>query len=137
MSYTRAAYIAVIALAALIYLWGAWGGPLDESRYCYADKVKRDSDGSISRRADVLRAFRSIHPCPSTGRRSGACPGWNIDHVIPLANFGCDAVSNLQWLPVETKRCGKWYCKDRWERTVYDRPLPGPRLSTDLRQMPP
>lgn len=30
----------------------------------------------------------------------GACPGWNIDHVVPLCRGGADAVWNLQWLTV-------------------------------------
>ena len=92
--------------------------PLVEVRYC-AITPSRDADGSISRRADVLRAFKAIHACPSTEKHSGACPGWSMDHVIPLANGGCDAVSNLQWLPHQIKSCAGEFCKDRWERKVY------------------
>lgn len=111
----------VIRFAILILLASsAWAGPLDETRFCTVTP-HRDADGSISRRADVLRAFRDLYPCPSTGRKRGACPGWNIDHVVPLAVGGCDAVSNLQWLPVDLKRCAG-ICKDRWERVVYRRP---------------
>lgn len=106
-------------LFVVLALQGAWaGGPFDETRYCTVTP-HRDADGSISRRADVLRAFRGHHPCPATGQKRGACPGWNIDHVIPLACGGCDAVSNLQWLRVEIKRCAGDKCKDRWERIVY------------------
>lgn len=95
-----------------------FAGPLDETRYC-ASTPHRDSDGSISRRADVLRAYRDLYPCPSTGLTRGSCPGWNLDHTIPLACGGCDSVANLSWMPVEIKRCAGAYCKDRWERTVY------------------
>lgn len=91
--------------------------PLVEMRYCGAPA--RLADGSIKRRADVLVAFRKAHPCPITGQPTGACPGWSIDHVIPLASCGCDAVSNLQWLPNKIKSCAGVYCKDRWERKVY------------------
>lgn len=35
----------------------AYAGPLEETRYCGAEP-KRTADGSILRRADVLRAFR-------------------------------------------------------------------------------
>lgn len=97
-----------------------FAGALDETRYCGIGP-HRDADGSISRRADVIRAFKRVHPCPATGKPSGACPEWNIDHIIPLAVGGCDAVSNLQWLPVEIKRCAGDKCKDRWERKVYAR----------------
>lgn len=58
---------------------------------------------------------------PATGQHTGPCKGWAIDHVIPLAVGGCDAVSNLQWLPVEIKSCAGTVCKDRWERKVYAR----------------
>lgn len=111
---------AAILLLCLLPLLSV-AGPLDETRYCTVTP-KRTADGSILRRADVLHAFKKHHPCPSTGQSVGACPGWNIDHVIPLAVGGCDAVGNLQWLPVEIKRCAGRFCKDRWERQVYKRP---------------
>ena len=62
--------------------------------------------------------FRKIHECPSTGRNTGACPGWQVDHVIPLASCGCDIVENLQWLKTEIKTCAGSLCKDRWERKI-------------------
>lgn len=111
-----AAIVSLLGLAAVVTYANA--GPLEETRYCTVTP-HRDVDGSISRRADVLRAFRDLYPCPATGKKRGACPGWNIDHVIPLAVGGCDAVSNLQWLPTVIKRCAGQDCKDRWERRVY------------------
>jgi hypothetical protein len=96
--------------------------PLQETRIC--GEPRRDADGSIHRSSAVLAAFRRIHPCPATGKSTGACVGWAIDHTIPLGVGGCDAVSNLQWLPVQLKSCAG-YCKDRWERKVY---APGPVL---------
>lgn len=112
---------ALYLLLLVVCLAPAFAGPLDETRYCTVEP-KRTADGSILRRADVLAAFKKAHPCPSTGKTYGACRGWNIDHVIPLAVGGCDAVSNLQWLPVEIKRCAGDKCKDRWERKVYRKP---------------
>jgi len=111
---TKLLYLSVAFLLINI----AEANPLEETRYCTV-QPERNSDGKIARRFDVLYAFRSIHPCPVTGKIYGACPGWNIDHIIPLAVGGCDSVSNLQWLPVEIKRCGEDVCKDRWERKVY------------------
>lgn len=93
---------------------------LKEYRQC--GKPARNADGSIKRRADVLTAYRKIHPCPVTGLSVAACPGWQINHVIPLAKGGCDAVSNLMWLPVEIKTCTSPWCVDRWERTYYGSP---------------
>ncbi len=91
---------------------------LIEERYCRTEPL-RDKSGKIARRADVMAAFQKIHPCPSTGLRTGACSGWAKDHVIPLANGGCDSVSNMQWLPLSLKSCMGKLCKDRWERAVY------------------
>lgn len=106
----------------ILWLWCGvvLASPLDETRYC-TDSPIRDLNGRIVRSSEVVRAFRAVHPCPVTNQTKGACPGWNIDHVIPLAVGGCDAVANLQWLPVEIKRCPGLICKDRWEREVYKR----------------
>lgn len=93
---------------------------LDELRYCGAPQ--RDADGSIYRSAEVIAAFKQEHPCPVNGKRSGSCPGWAIDHVIPLACGGCDAVSNMQWLPNGLKSAAK-IGKDRFERRIYERDI--------------
>lgn len=45
MSPLRALYIAIGAVLLLGCLWEAWGGPLDETRYC-AVTPHRDADGS-------------------------------------------------------------------------------------------
>jgi hypothetical protein len=96
--------------------------PLSEIRYC--GEPQRLSDGRIYRDSKVLLAFAKAHPCPETGRPTTSCRGvdrvWHIDHVIPLAVGGCDAVWNLQWLPTDLKSCAV-SCKDRWERRVYAR----------------
>lgn len=118
MNLVRAAYITELGLIMLLAMWDAWGDPLKETRYC-AEQPARDAGGKIARRADVLREFKRLYPCPSTGRSTGPCPGWNIDHTIPLACGGCDSIPNLSWLPVEIKRCAGQFCKDRWERRVY------------------
>jgi hypothetical protein len=60
----------------------------------------RDSHGKIKRSPEAKRAFQRSHPCPSTGRTSGACPGYVIDHVQPLKRGGADAPSNMQWQTV-------------------------------------
>lgn len=94
--------------------------PLEEQRYC--GTPRRSSDGSIYRRTDVLAAFKKAHPCPVTGHSTGACGGWAIDHIIPLACGGCDAVSNLQWLPNGIKSAPT-IGKDRFERKIYCEPM--------------
>jgi hypothetical protein len=74
------------------------------------------SRGYTRRRTHRSRAaraeFQHAHPCPATGRTSGACPGYVVDHVRPLACGGADAPGNMQW---ETIAEGK--AKDKWERT--------------------
>ena len=64
----------------------------------------------------VARDFREIRPCPSTGRTSGACPGYVRDHIVPLACGGPDAVTNMQWQAIRAARA-----KDRWEREACSR----------------
>ncbi len=59
--------------------------------------VPRDSSGRIKRDPHQRAAFMKSNPCPSTGRRSGACPGYVVDHVTPLKRGGADRPSNMQW----------------------------------------
>jgi 5-methylcytosine-specific restriction endonuclease McrA len=54
-------------------------------------------------RSRVLRAeFMRENPCPATGKTVGACPGWQIDHKVPLCLGGpeVDARKNLRWITV-------------------------------------
>jgi len=57
----------------------------------------RDSHGRIKRSAVAKDEFKKQHPCPSTGRSSGRCPGYTIDHIQPLKRGGVDDPSNMQW----------------------------------------
>ena len=72
--------------------------------------VSRDSHGRIKRSETAKLAFERHHPCPSTGKTSGACPGYVVDHIVPLKRSGADDPSNLQW---QTKDAAK--AKDRGE----------------------
>jgi hypothetical protein len=47
-----------------------------------------------------MKAFREDHPCPSTGSKSGACPGYVVDHVQALKHGGNDEPANMQWQKV-------------------------------------
>ncbi len=112
-----------LALALLILLVSlpAWS---QDRRYC--GPPARDADGTILRSRKVLREFQRIYPCPANGQPAGACPGWYLDHVVPLVCGGCDSMENLQWLPGAIKTCAGKVCKDRWERRVYCRAVPSP-----------
>lgn len=68
--------------------------------------------GKPQARSHAARAeFQRQQPCPATGAKSGACPGYVVDHVKPLCAGGADAPSNMQWQTVEAGKA-----KDREER---------------------
>lgn len=69
-----------------------------------APGVKRDAHGKIDRDPRQKASFRKNHPCPSTGRTTGACPGYEVDHVKPLACGGADSAVNMQWLSSKENR---------------------------------
>lgn len=55
-------------------------------------------------RSRALRAdFMRENPCPATGKTRGACPGWQVDHAVPLCLGGqaVDTKANLRWIAVE------------------------------------
>jgi hypothetical protein len=75
-----------------------------------APGVKRDAHGHVARSAHAKGNFRKSHPCPSTGRTGGRCPGYVVDHVTPLKRGGVDAPSNMQWQSAQDAKR-----KDAWE----------------------
>jgi hypothetical protein len=68
------------------------------------------SNGKIHRSKAARAAFMREHPCPATGRTSGRCRGYVVDHVDALACGGADDPSNMQW---QTTAEGK--AKDKTE----------------------
>lgn len=100
---------ATLAIAAAFSL-GLGAAPVGAKTYhprthssSHKPKVKRSTRAKDS--------FKHSHPCPATGKSRSACPGWVIDHVVPLCAGGADAPSNMQW---QTIAAGK--AKDRDER---------------------
>ncbi len=79
--------------------------------YPLHSSVQRDSRGRIKRSSSARSAFMREHPCPATGKTSGRCPGYVIDHVTALECGGADAPGNMQW---QTTAAAK--AKDRAER---------------------
>ena len=104
------------AVWVMFFVWVISASAADP-RYC--GPPARDPDGTIHRSTATINAFKRAHACPSTGLYAGACPGWAVDHVIPLVCGGCDAVGNMQWLPLQIKSASGPWPKDRWEQRVY------------------
>ena len=75
-----------------------------------AHSTHSDSHHRIKRDPAQRRAFQHSHPCPSTGRTSGACRGYVVDHIKPLKRGGPDRPSNMQWQTVSEAKA-----KDKWE----------------------
>ena len=60
--------------------------------------LKRDANGKIARSTAAVNAFKRANACPANGKASTAsCPGYIVDHVIPLCACGEDKPSNMQW----------------------------------------
>jgi hypothetical protein len=57
------------------------------------------------------KSFETQNPCPSTGKSSGSCPGYVVDHRKALAEGGADEPSNMQWQTTADAKA-----KDKWER---------------------
>jgi hypothetical protein len=61
--------------------------------------VTHAADRSRTLRAEFMRE----NPCPATGKTQGPCPGYQVDHAVPLCLGGqvVDAPKNLRWITVE------------------------------------
>jgi len=89
---------------------------------------ERDGSGRIVRSRAAVAEFKRMHPCPANGAPSGPCPGYVVDHVIPLCYCGADEPGNMQWQTVaEAKE------KDRWERQICRAALSGDLEPQDSR----
>lgn len=62
------------------------------------------------RDASMRKLFMAEHPCPSTGKTKGACPGYVVDHIVPIKRGGGDHPYNMQWQNVQDGKD-----KDKWE----------------------
>jgi hypothetical protein len=60
--------------------------------------LPRTASGDIKRSASEVRAFKKLNACPSTGKNIGTCPGYQVEHTLPLCSCGPDKVSNMTWM---------------------------------------
>ena len=65
-----------------------------------------------ARDAHVPHEFQRTHPCPSTGKTTGAYPGYVRDHVVLLCKGRPDTVDSMQWQTIlDAKAKDKWECR--------------------------
>lgn len=76
----------------------------------YCVLCERTPSGRIRRSSSARHTFRDLNPCPATGETTGPCPGYIIDHIVPLKRGGSDSFENMQWQSTEDSKA-----KDRVE----------------------
>ena len=81
------------------------------SRSSRCASCPRNAKGKIKRSREAKRQFERQNPCPSTGKSTGSCPGYVVDHRKALAEGGADEPSNMQWQTTADAKA-----KDKWER---------------------
>lgn len=82
---------------------------------------------ALSRDPSQVREFRRHNPCPSTGRTTGRCSGYVVDHLKALCAGGPDLPSNMRWQEYKES-----LIKDKEERR-YCRALKKNSLSYKMR----
>ena len=78
---------------------------------CFLFAFALPANAKTPRSSSAKTSFKKLQPCPATGSSKGKCPGYVIDHVVPLDCGGADAPENMQW---QTTWDAKQ--KDKWER---------------------
>lgn len=69
----------------------------DQPRTQARDQAATQRKAKSTRSTAARRAFQRAHPCPVNGNKTGACPGYVVDHIIALKRGGPDSPSNMQW----------------------------------------
>lgn len=91
--------IKFVAEAAIIVGVAMLVGEINKELMDSAFEPVRFGSSSKGKRSSAQRsAFTRKNRCPSTGKTTGSCPGYHVDHIVPLACGGSDTPSNMQWL---------------------------------------
>ena len=72
--------------------------------------VSVSTEAKTKRSSWQVTLFKKSNPCPVTAKTYGSCPGYVVDHIMPLCAGGADRPYNMQW---QTVKDGK--IKDRFE----------------------
>lgn len=73
--------------------------------------IAAGANATTHRSYKAKEEFAAQHPCPATGKAIPHCPGYVIDHVVPLCAGGLDDPINMQW-----QEHGASLAKDKIER---------------------
>jgi len=78
-----------------------------------------DAYSRTPRSAWAKHEFQREHPCPLTGRQTGKCPGYVIDHRIALCVGGKDDPTNMRWQTFDQSILkDRWECRRGWQKKL-------------------
>jgi 5-methylcytosine-specific restriction endonuclease McrA len=83
----------------------------NRDNYSLVGTVARTESGRIKRDLSARRDFMLHTYCPSTSTYALVCPGYVVDHIVPLSCGGPDKPENMQYQTTEAAKE-----KDKWER---------------------
>jgi len=59
---------------------------------------------AASRTQRARSDFQRVKPCPSTGKSTGACPGYTIAYKTALKSGGANTAGNMLWKPTQVAK---------------------------------
>ncbi|AFU47320.1 hypothetical protein C380_18130 [Acidovorax sp. KKS102] len=62
------------------------------------------ANARIPRSSAAVAEFKRQNACPINSATRGPCPGYEVDHIVPLCAGGLDTPANMQWLTRQAHR---------------------------------